>query len=137
MVALQKHDRLPMPSLKARVDALRFGADFLQKLLVAWNIRAAWSADLHKGKGLLVGGIQFQEALNPVKTLQDALGVIDAVDANSQKRCFDAKFGAERGAFCARIDGPVRRVAARGSGNADRIRPHPRDVPLPIYRKTI
>jgi len=57
MVFFAKHDGFPACRLETQVDPLRFGADFVEEILVALNVRTAGCADLHKRQALLVGGV--------------------------------------------------------------------------------
>src|SRR5712692_9593254 len=103
MVLLAKHDGFTARRLEARIDAVRFGANFVEEILVALNVRAAGRADLRESEPLLVGGVELEEALEGAEALQDSLGVVHAIDSHSEERGLDVHFGAERGAFFAGV----------------------------------
>src|ERR1700741_4956357 len=57
MVFLEKDDGFPLRRLEGSVDALGFRADLVKKTLIALDIRAAGSADLHEREAPLIGGV--------------------------------------------------------------------------------
>src|SRR5204862_7422567 len=63
MVFSEKHERFPSRGLKARVDAFGFAADFGQEILVALDVRAAGSPDLHESAALQVGGVLLRKSI--------------------------------------------------------------------------
>src|SRR5260370_14960337 len=103
MVLLAKHNRFPARRLEARVDALRFGANFIEEVPVALNVRAAWRTDLHECEPLLVSGVEFEKTLEGAEALEDSLGIVNAIDTHSKKRGLDVYLGAECCAFFAGI----------------------------------
>src|SRR6516225_12269834 len=115
MVPLEKYDWLPAAHLKARIDAFGFGDHFLDKLPVAGDVRAARCSNLYKREPLLVGGVQLQEALDGMKTLQDSLGIVNAVHTHAEKRRLNSEFGARRRAFFRGTHVPIRCVPILGS----------------------
>src|SRR5262249_54057321 len=98
MLALQQHDGLPLSSLKAPVDALRFRYHFGAQVVIALDVGAARRAYLHESEFPLIAWILFEEALNRQEALQNALGVVDAVDPNAHIGGFHAQAAQERGA---------------------------------------
>ena len=70
--------------LEARVDAVGFGAYFVEELAVTRNIGAAGRADLNKGEAALIAGVEFEKVLDAAETLDDSFGVIDAIYADAQ-----------------------------------------------------
>ena len=84
VMPLQKHDRFPMRGGETGVDAVGFGGDFLEKLLVTGDVRAAGSGNLHEGKAPLEGGIEFEKELDGVETFEDTLGVVNAIHADAE-----------------------------------------------------
>ena len=94
MMLFEKEDRLPVAGLEAGVDALGFGGQFVEQALIARDIGAAGRANLDKGEAALVGRVEFEKELEGTKALKNALGVVDAIDADSEKRGADAELRA-------------------------------------------
>src|SRR5436309_1957288 len=90
MVLLAKHDGFPARRLEARVDALRFYTDLIEKILIALNVRAARGTDLHESQPLLVSGIDLEKTLQGAEALEDSLGVVNAIDTHAEERRFGA-----------------------------------------------
>src|SRR5215467_2622432 len=86
MMLSTKHDRFPPRRLKACVDAIRFSAHFVQEVSITVDVRAAWRANLHKRKPLLVARAHLEEALQGAEPFENPLGVVDAIHANSKQR---------------------------------------------------
>ncbi len=132
VVPQERNDRPPAADAKAAVDAVGFGADFVEKLFVTRNVCAAGSADLHQGEAALINGIHFQEAFDAAEALDDALGVVEAIDTDSEKRCFDAEFGTESAALFARAANRLASVIGCEGRDTDGIRTHARDMALTV-----
>ena len=111
MMPFQKHDWFPAAGLKTRIDTVSFSADFVQKFLVAVDMSAAWSADLHEGESPLISRIQLQKALDTAEALKNPLGVVDAVDSNAEQGRFYPQLLAQCGALRARTALAVRPAA--------------------------
>src|SRR5260370_784540 len=103
MVFLAKHDRFPARRLEARVDALRFGANFVEKILVAFDVRAAGRADLRESEPLLISGVELEKTLEGAEALEDSLGIVNTIYTHSQKGGLDTHLRAEGGAFFAGV----------------------------------
>ena len=84
VLPVQVNDGLPLIGLEFPVDALGLGLHLRLKVVVALDVRAAGRANLHKRKHTLVARILFEEAFDGEETLENALGVVDAIDTNTQ-----------------------------------------------------
>src|SRR5215813_1618131 len=133
----QEHDRLPAASLEFCVDTFGFRTHFIQKLLVARNIRATGCADLHESEAPLVCRITFEKQLNAAESFKNTFGIVDAVDADAEQRRLDPQFCAELRAQLAGVLHSARDVGVFGECNADWVRPHAGDMPLAIDGKSI
>ena len=121
VLAVQEHDGLPVAGLEAAVDAFGFLEHFLHQILIAPDVRAAGRADLHERELAPVGGILFEKALDGAEALRNALGVIDAIDADAQKRSAHAELVEQADALHVREFERRRRLLG-SSGDADRER---------------
>src|SRR5213078_1197614 len=83
VVPLEQHDGLPLAFFEAPVDALGLGIDFGQQIAVTLDVRAAGSAHLNEAELRAEPGEFFEEALDASKALQDSLGIVHPVDADS------------------------------------------------------
>src|SRR5947208_15471492 len=110
MVLLAKHDGFPARRLEARVDALRFYTDLIEKILIALNVRAARGTDLHESQPLLVSGIGLEKTLQGAEALEDSLGVVNAIDTHAEGRGRHAHWWAQRAARTADAAPPARRL---------------------------
>ena len=99
VVALAEDDGLPLRGLEAPVDALGFGVNLGQEIVVALDVGAAGRADLHEGEAALVARILFQKTLDRPEAFEDSLGVIDAVNAHAEQQSFDAQLLDQGGAL--------------------------------------
>ena len=106
-------------------------------MLITIDLGAAGGANLHKRKAALVGGVKFEKVLDASEALQNSLGVVEAIDADPQQACFDAEFGAERGAFVAGV-APLERFR-RGlrKRDTDRVGAHASHVASAVDGETI
>ena len=75
VMPFEQDDGAPVSCLEAEINALRFGADLLDKLPVAIDGGAAGRADLHQREAALVGGMSFEEVFDAAEALEDSLGV--------------------------------------------------------------
>src|SRR5271167_193287 len=132
VVPQQRNDVLPATDLKPDVDALRFSTDLLEKLLVARNVRAAGSADLYQREAAQVNRIHFQEAFHATEALDDSLGVVQAIDTDGKKRCFDSEFGTKCASLFSSTATWHALVAGLGKRHTNGIGAHPRDVALAV-----
>src|ERR1700736_4945700 len=82
---LQQDDGHPPTSLKASVDAGGFGGDFFEQPLVSLDGCTAGRGNLDERKPALVRGIQFEKAFNAPETLENAFGVVHAIDADAKQ----------------------------------------------------
>src|SRR6202140_3842855 len=124
MMALEEDDRFPAASLEPRVDALGFGTDFIEQTLIAVNVGAAGGADLDKGEATLIGRVKLEKVFDAAQPLKNALGVVDAVHANAQKRGADATLVASSGTFLLHAAGRMQRMPIFLQTNADGIGTH-------------
>src|SRR5258708_11552404 len=99
VLALKKHNRLPLPSLEAPVDAFRLGLHLGEQIVIALDVRPTRSSNLHEREFSLIAGILFEEPLNSQKALQNAFGVIDAVDADAHECRLHAQTSQQAGTF--------------------------------------
>src|SRR5580658_3632657 len=91
VVAVQEYDGLPIVGLKAAINAFGFLDGLFHQVVIALNVRAARGADLHKRKLAPVSRTFFEEPLNGAEFFRDALRVIHAVQAATEKRRANAK----------------------------------------------
>ena len=137
MVFLAEGNGLPSRRLETRIDAIRFGGDFIEEIFVALDIRPARRTNLHERKTLLVSRIQFEESFQSAEPLKDSFGVVDAIHANSQMRGLNSHFlaqGAAQRAGAVWIDVCPRIFRKR---HANGIGAHARDVTLAVYGKAV
>ena len=81
MLDLQ-HDRVDAAGAEALVDALRQRAHPRFEVLVFVQRGAAGRGDLHEGEPPDHARMQFQHALDRLQAFEDALGVVEPVDAD-------------------------------------------------------
>src|SRR5258707_5839432 len=79
-------DGLPVAGAETPIDAFRLGLHLDQQVLVALDARAARRANLDEGKTRSVLPVLVEEALDGQEPLNDALRVVDAIDAHAKKR---------------------------------------------------
>src|SRR5579863_6349647 len=101
-------------------------------MFVTIDIRAAWRSNLRKRKAMLVSRIKIEKMFYAAKPLDNPLGVIDAVHAHAKQATLDSQLTAQRGAFFARVPSFVSFMPVFRERHADGIRPHARNVPLPV-----
>src|SRR5689334_15764048 len=82
---VEKDDGLVVFLGKPRVDALRFGLHFVHVVFVAFYEGSARRSQFDEGESSLIVGIFLEESLEAAESFDDAFGVIDAVDADSEK----------------------------------------------------
>ena len=99
VLPVQQHDRLPLVRLESPVDAIGFRLHFGLQVVIALDVRAAGSANLHKGKHALVARIFFQKAFDGEKALQNSLGIVHPVDAYSHESGLDSQILQQRRSF--------------------------------------
>src|SRR4029077_13332174 len=80
----------------------------------------------------MIRRIQFQKMLDPAKTLQNSLGVVHAIHADTHYGSFDAELLAQSTAFLAGVALRIVRTCIFWKRNADWIGPHSRNVILTI-----
>src|SRR6266850_5924897 len=85
MVALEEDNRFPAAGLETRVDAVGLSGNLVQQILIALDIGTAGRSDLDKGKVALVGRVKLEKKLDGPDALENALGVVDAINANPKK----------------------------------------------------
>src|SRR5262249_687057 len=95
----EQHNRPPVAGLEAAVDAVRLALHLLYQVMVAFDLGAARGCDLDEGELAAIAGTHFQKCLDSPKALRNALGVVDAVDANSHKSGGRARPGEQLGPF--------------------------------------
>ena len=133
VLAVLKDNGLPLAAFKARVDPLSFGCHLGLELAISLDAAASGRADLDEGEFLLVAGMHFKKHLHCLEAFDDALGVVDAVDAHAKKGCFDAKFCKQQAAVFG-YSSPLDIISVLKL-HADRERTHPRVVVVPAYGK--
>src|SRR5690242_12534918 len=101
MVTLEKDYWPPAPRLEPRVDSLGLSRDLVEQTLITIDVRAARRANLHKCEAPLIRRIQLEEELDGAEALENAFGVVDAIDANSHKRRADFELIAQGSSFLA------------------------------------
>ena len=85
VVAIQEHQGLPVAGLETPVDAFGFGENLLHQILVTPYVGPAGRTDLDESQFAPISGILFKKALEGAEAFRNALGVIDPIDAHSQK----------------------------------------------------
>src|SRR5580704_11714460 len=133
----EKYDRFPPACLESRIDAIRLRAYFFEKVFVAVYFGAARRSYLHEGEAMLEGRVKIQEVFDAAETLDDSLGVVNAIYPHAQQAALYTQFARERRALFSGVSRFVYGVPIFRKRYADRIRPHPRNVSLPIDRKTV
>ena len=81
-----------MQFLSVPVNAFGFGFHIGKEIVITLNVRSAWSANLYKGELPLIDGVFLQHSLNRQETLQDALGVINAIHSHSKEQRLNTRF---------------------------------------------
>src|SRR5258706_12282094 len=137
MMTLEKEDGLPVAGLEARVDAVGVGRHVGQQILIAVDIGAAGSANLDKGEAPLVGRVELEKEFDGAKTLENAFCVVDAIDADSEKRGADAELTAQRGALFIHAAMRLEGMAVFLKSNADGIGEHTGQVSLAIHGEAV
>src|ERR1700676_4808056 len=102
MVSFQKYDGFPSARLEARIDTFSFGADFVQKILVALYVSSAGSADLHERKSALISRIHLQKVFDTAEAFENSLGIVYAVHSNAEQAPFNSQLFKQCRAFRAR-----------------------------------
>ena len=92
MMPVQKHDGLPVSGFKFPVDAFSFCFHLGHQIVITLDVGATRRANLHEGELADEGRIFFEETLDAYEALGKTLGVIDAIDANSEIKSLDTKF---------------------------------------------
>src|ERR1700691_5505161 len=126
VLALQKHDRLPVSTLKSPIDAIRLGFHFGEQVMVAFDMGTAGGPDLNKSKFPLIAGIFFEEPLNRQEALENTLCIVHAIDATPHERSLNAQIAQQSGTIAmlgAILVDVIFRGVVIGEGNADRKRP--------------
>src|SRR5689334_5682542 len=103
MVLLAKHDRLPSRRFESRINAFGFSAHFIQKILVALDVRPARRPNLDKCEPLLKSGIQLEESFQCPEALENSFRVIHAIDSHSKERGLDVHLLTKRSPLLAGI----------------------------------
>src|SRR6267142_4056595 len=137
MVALKEHKRFPAAGLEARVDAFGLDGDLVQQILIALDVGATGRSDLDKCKAALVGRVKLEKKLNGAEALENAFGVIHAINANSEKFSTNLQLITNRGSLFAHAAMRPRGVAVFLWSNANRIRAHPSDMALAIHGEAV
>src|SRR6266436_324253 len=116
VVALDIVHGPPLPGAEARVDVADRGVHFRVDLLVARDARAARRRKLDDDEPLPVLGTALEEAPDGADALRQALGVVEALDANAQELARDPEPAQES------LAGDARRVGHEFWRHADRKR---------------
>src|SRR5688572_21950647 len=82
---LQKNDRTPGTNAPAPVDFVATRIDLIFEILILADTRTTRHADLHEDQTLPVLRILRQQAIQGAESLENSLGVVDAVDAHTHK----------------------------------------------------
>src|SRR5580765_2324214 len=129
---LQQLNRTPPGGAEPPVDAIGLDLHVHQQILVALDPRAAWRADLHEGEAAAIVGILLEEPLDAEEALEDALRVVDPIDARADElRRYERDPAGGR---------PIAGLVGRRlEGDADRMRTHdcrviatPHREPVPL-----
>src|SRR5579864_1406625 len=72
-----------MLGLETAVDSIRFRLHLRDQILIAFDVRPAWRADLDKAEAPGIGRVLLQKTLDPPKPLGNPFGVIQTVHANA------------------------------------------------------
>ena len=107
---------------EAGINAVGLSFDLQLKVGVSLDAGAAGSAYLDEGELTLVAGVSLKKAFDGLESLEDALGVIDAINADAEERCLDSQLSEQRAAFLlsGQVAASLRNVA--GQFDADRER---------------
>ena len=134
VVALQQHDRLPLIGHEEPADAIGFRFYIGVELQIALDLHAAGSTYLHEREFPLIIGVLLEKAFDSAEAFENSFGVIHAVHAHTHELRLYADPGQQRGAIdVGRFAG--RRIASVGEVDADRKRPHSREVAAAIHRQ--
>ncbi len=118
VVLREQVHRLVARAAEALVDAQRQALDALLEVLVFLQRAARGRGHLHEDKAADPLGVLLQQPLDRIESLEDALGVVEAVDADGQRRvrlqaqalAHDAaRLGHRRPARDRRVAGPLDR----------------------------
>src|SRR5271157_978360 len=137
VVPHEKNNGLPVANLKPVVDSFRFCIDLLHELLIARNVRATGSTNLHQGEAALVSRMKLKEAFDPAEPFDDPLGVVQAIDTDSEKRRFDAQLGTKYAALLTCAARRLRFAIGLGKCHADGIRAYASDMALAINGEAV
>src|SRR5215471_6263221 len=91
MLTIQEYDRLPMVCAEAPVDAVYLGLHFCLQVVIALDVSATWSANLNKREHSLVARIFLEKPFDSQESLENSLGVVESVDADTHEGRFDAE----------------------------------------------
>src|SRR5262245_48362586 len=136
MMLPAQYDRFPFSGLESGVHPIGFRGHFIQELLISRYVCSARRPDLHERKAPLIRGIHLDETFNTAEPLDNPLGVIDAVYTHAQQRPFYPQLIAEFGSFLT-CRAPFFLGLAIWKGDADRVRPNPCHMSLPVDREAI
>src|SRR5208282_3474045 len=79
-------------------------------IVIAFEVAATWSANLHECELALIGRIFLQKTLDGQKALQNALGVVDAVHAHTHEGSLNPHGFEQSGTFGVGIRCRLRRL---------------------------
>src|ERR1700732_2945629 len=91
VLALEKHNGVPLSSLETPIDAFRLGFHFGEQVVIALDMCPARSSDLHECEFPLIAGEFLEESLDRKEPLKNSLGIVDAIDTNSHERRLHAQ----------------------------------------------
>src|SRR6266568_3276676 len=93
MLAVQQDDGFPLVGLETPVDTLRFRLHFCLQIVIALDVCTAWRSDLHEREDALITRILLEETFDREKALENTLGVIEAINADThQSRFYSQRF---------------------------------------------
>src|SRR5580765_4454648 len=91
MLTVQKNNGLPVICAEPPVDAIHLGLHLGLQIMVALDVSTARSPDLNKRENALIARIFFEEPLYCQESLENPLGVVEAVDSNAHQCSFDSE----------------------------------------------
>src|SRR5689334_13110222 len=80
VMEIAQNDWLPFCVLQGTVDAFGFGYNLVHEVVVALDVGTTRRTDLNERELPLVVRILVQETLNALEALENAFGVVNAID---------------------------------------------------------
>ena len=108
-----QHDRRPAAAREALVDPVGERAHLRLELLVLLDAGARRRADLHEREAADPLRLELEQALDRAEALEDALGVVDPVDADADRDVVGDRVARADGGAALGDRPPVRRLGGR------------------------